>query len=86
MYFTNRKLTSLIKSIKDLYVGGLTLFFKPNVSLFQINQGGKIPKELYLKNDKKINTLPDDMTLVNIKKGDKLYLKFTVTVPQSFLR
>lgn len=26
------------------------------------------------------------MTLVNIKKGDKLYLKYTVTVPQSFLR
>jgi len=44
-----------------------------------------VPKELYLKNDKKL-TNSDDMTLVNIKKGDKLYLKYTVTVPQSFLR
>lgn len=44
-----------------------------------------MPKELYSKNDKKpLNS--DDMTLVNIKKGDKLYLKYTVTVPQSFLR
>lgn len=44
-----------------------------------------MPKELYLKNDKKV-TNDNDMTLVNIKKGDKLYLKYTVSVPQSFLR
>jgi len=44
-----------------------------------------VPKELFSKNDKKV-TNSDDMTLVNIKKGDKLYLKYTVTVPQSFLR
>jgi len=51
----------------------------------KINQGGKVPKEFYSKNDKKLSN-SDDMTLVNIKKGDKLYLKYTVTVPQSFLR
>lgn len=54
--------------------------------MLQIVQGGKVPKELYFKNDKKINALAEDMTLVNIKKGDKLYLKYTVTIPQSFLR
>jgi len=57
-----------------------------NLLLLQIIQGGKVPKELYLKNGKKISTLSEQMTSVNIKKGDKLYLNYTVTVPQSFLR
>jgi len=41
---------------------------------------------MYLKNDKKKTLISEDMSLVNIKKGDKLYLKYTVTVPQSFIR
>lgn len=38
-----------------------------------------------MKIDKKL-TQSDDMTLVNIKKGDKLFLKYTVTLPDCFLR
>ncbi|XP_050435729.1 SEC14-like protein 2 [Adelges cooleyi] len=51
----------------------------------KIVQGGKVPKEFYAKNDKK-QLLSDDYTTVNIKKGDKLYLQYSVTEPQSFLR
>ncbi|VVC28031.1 GOLD domain,CRAL/TRIO, N-terminal domain,CRAL-TRIO lipid binding domain [Cinara cedri] len=50
----------------------------------KIVQGGKVPKEMYKKTDKL--SLSEDMTLVNIKKGDKLQLKYTVTIPHSFIR
>lgn len=87
MYFCSCEHQSNHINLQSIYI--VILYNKTKLIfeyiLFQINQGGKVPKELYLKNNKKI-TNSDDMTYVNIRKGDKLFLKYTITVPQSFLR
>ncbi|XP_050537161.1 SEC14-like protein 2 [Daktulosphaira vitifoliae] len=51
----------------------------------KIVQGGKVPKEFYLKNEKKLSQM-ENYTTVTIKKGDKLYLQYNVAEPDSFLK
>ena len=55
--------------------------------LFQISQGGKVPKCYYIKNQEKMTSDGrEKYTQVTVKKGDKLCIDFLAAQDGSFLK